>query len=516
MDDLRLALLLNAVSPGVGGVLVRGEKGTAKSTAVRALAALLPRSTSCAGCRFACDPAAPDPGCPDGPHEPGAAGRRRPGPAGRAAGRRHRGPARRLARPGAGAHRGGQGVRAGPARRRAPRRALRRRGQPAARPPGRPAARRRRDGPRLRRARGRLGRHAARFLLVGTMNPEEGELRPQLLDRFGLTVEVAAPRDPAERAEVVRRRLAYEADPAGFAAALGAPTSRRSPTGSPPPAPGCRRCVLPDAALRQIAARLRRLRRRRPARRPRHRPRRVAHAAWHGRDRVTADDVRGRRPARAAAPAPPQPVRRRPASTRTRSTRRWTERRARRRTRRRRPRRRPGRRRPTAARTAPGGRPGADGPATGGRTAAAADRRGPTRRRRRGGGRRRRPAGEPAAAGAGAGRRGGRAGRRRSGRGCSTVPGIGAGARRPALAGARAERGRVVGSRAARRRRRPAAPAGHRCAPPRRTSARAAARGPGLRDRREDLREAGARGPRGQPRAVRRRRLRLDGAPGSG
>ncbi|MBS2539334.1 VWA domain-containing protein, partial [Catenulispora sp. NF23] len=62
-------------------------------------------------------------------------------------------------------------------------------------------------------------RHAARFLLVGTMNPEEGELRPQLLDRFGLTVEVRASRDPAERAEVVRRRLAYEADPERFAAA---------------------------------------------------------------------------------------------------------------------------------------------------------------------------------------------------------------------------------------------------------------------------------------------------------
>src|SRR3712207_5955578 len=61
-------------------------------------------------------------------------------------------------------------------------------------------------------------RHAARFLLVGTMNPEEGELRPQLLDRFGLTVEVAAPRDPDERAEVVRRRFAYDADPAGFTA----------------------------------------------------------------------------------------------------------------------------------------------------------------------------------------------------------------------------------------------------------------------------------------------------------
>ncbi|MFE2628387.1 magnesium chelatase, partial [Streptomyces sp. NPDC059374] len=64
-DDLRLALLLNAVSPAVGGVLVRGEKGTAKSTAVRALSALLPAVPVVAGCRFSCDPAAPDPGCPD-------------------------------------------------------------------------------------------------------------------------------------------------------------------------------------------------------------------------------------------------------------------------------------------------------------------------------------------------------------------------------------------------------------------------------------------------------------------
>src|SRR6476619_7106321 len=68
MDDLGLALCLCAVSPGIGGVLVRGEKGTAKSTAVRALAAVLPPVAVVAGCRFACDPAAPDPGCPDGPH----------------------------------------------------------------------------------------------------------------------------------------------------------------------------------------------------------------------------------------------------------------------------------------------------------------------------------------------------------------------------------------------------------------------------------------------------------------
>ncbi len=58
-DDLRLGLLLNAVSPAVGGVLVRGEKGTAKSTAVRALAALMPEVSVVPGCRFSCDPASP-------------------------------------------------------------------------------------------------------------------------------------------------------------------------------------------------------------------------------------------------------------------------------------------------------------------------------------------------------------------------------------------------------------------------------------------------------------------------
>ncbi len=69
MDDLRLALVLNAVSPAIGGVLVRGEKGTAKSTAVRALAAVLPAVEVVTGCRFSCDPHAPDPACVDGPHE---------------------------------------------------------------------------------------------------------------------------------------------------------------------------------------------------------------------------------------------------------------------------------------------------------------------------------------------------------------------------------------------------------------------------------------------------------------
>src|SRR5215467_7167757 len=71
-------------------------------------------------------------------------------------------------------------------------------------------------------------RHAARFLLVGTMNPEEGELRPQLLDRFGLAVDVSDLTDAGARAEAVRRRLAYEADPAAFRAAWQAEEAAES------------------------------------------------------------------------------------------------------------------------------------------------------------------------------------------------------------------------------------------------------------------------------------------------
>ncbi len=133
--------------------------------------------------------------------------------------------------------------------------------------------------------------HASRFLLVGTMNPEEGELRPQLLDRFGLTVEAAAPRDPARRAEVVRRRMDYDADPAGFTArwqpaeaelaARIVAARRRLPS-----------VTLPDSALRQVASvcaafgvdGLRAdLVTARAA---------VAHAAWQGRPVVTEEDIR--------------------------------------------------------------------------------------------------------------------------------------------------------------------------------------------------------------------------------
>src|SRR5215207_827322 len=218
MDDMRLALLLNAVSPAIGGVLVRGEKGTAKSTTVRALATLLPEVDVVRGCRFACDPAAPDAECPDGPHEAGAPRGHRPAvlvelPVGATEDRvvgtldiqRALADGVKAYEPGllAAAHRGALYV---DEVNLLPDHLVDLLLDAAAM--GR--AHVERDGVSVK--------HAARFLLVGTMNPEEGEPRPQLVDRFGLVVTVSAPREAGRRAEVVRRRLAYEADPDGFAA----------------------------------------------------------------------------------------------------------------------------------------------------------------------------------------------------------------------------------------------------------------------------------------------------------
>ncbi|MFF5936071.1 putative cobaltochelatase [Streptomyces sp. NPDC012508] len=290
MDDLRLALLLNAVSPAVGGVLVRGEKGTAKSTAVRALADLLPSVAVVAGCRFSCDPALPDPQCPDGPHETAGADAR---------------PARMVELPvGASEDRlvGALDIE----------RALAE-GVKAFEPGLLADAHRgilyvdevnllhdhlidllldaAAMGSSYVEREGVSVRHAARFLLVGTMNPEEGELRPQLLDRFGLTVEVAASREPEQRVEVVRRRLAYDDDPAAFAARwAGEETALRDRIVAA-------RTLLPsvvlgDAALLQIAATCAAFEvdgmradivMARTA---------TALAAWAGRTEVTSDDVR--------------------------------------------------------------------------------------------------------------------------------------------------------------------------------------------------------------------------------
>ncbi|MFE9436972.1 putative cobaltochelatase [Streptomyces sp. Midd1] len=251
-DDLRLALLLNAVSPAVGGVLVRGEKGTAKSTAVRALSALLPAVDVVTGCRFSCDPAAPDPACPDGPHEVEASSTR---------------PARMVELPvGASEDRlvGALDIE----------RALSE-GVKAFEPGLLADAHRgilyvdevnllhdhlvdllldaAAMGASYVEREGVSVRHAARFLLVGTMNPEEGELRPQLLDRFGLTVEVAASREPDQRVEVVRRRLAHDDDPAAFVARWADEEAevRARIVAARALLPSVR---LGDGALRQIAA----------------------------------------------------------------------------------------------------------------------------------------------------------------------------------------------------------------------------------------------------------------------
>jgi magnesium chelatase subunit D len=292
MDDLKLALLVNAVSPGVGGVLVRGEKGTAKSTIVRALTALLPEVAVVAGCRFSCDPAAPDPQCPDGPHGPAEAeGRVRP--------------ARLVELPvGASEDRliGSLDIE----------RALTE--GVKAYEPGLLAAAHRGllyvdevnllhdhlvdlllDAAAMGRSyverEGVSVRHAARFLLVGTMNPEEGELRPQLLDRFGLTVEIAATRDPAERAEVVRRRLRFEIDPDGFAAGW-APAeaeladriaaARRRLAGVELTEPALRQITAVCAAFEVDGLRADLVTARAA----------IALAAWHDRAEVSAEDVR--------------------------------------------------------------------------------------------------------------------------------------------------------------------------------------------------------------------------------
>lgn len=214
-STLRTALMLCAVDPGIGGVLIRGDKGTAKSTAARALADVLPRIERVKGCAFNCFPGAPCEHC-----DVCAGGEQAPEPStvpfvtlplgateDRVLGsldisRALQG-GQRAFQPGllASAHRGllyidevnlladhlvdvlldvaAMGVNSV-----------------------------QRDGLSIR--------HPARFTLVGTMNLEEGDLRPQLLDRFGLMVEVTAPREKAERSEVVRRRIAFEADPAGY------------------------------------------------------------------------------------------------------------------------------------------------------------------------------------------------------------------------------------------------------------------------------------------------------------
>ncbi|NNU79337.1 magnesium chelatase ATPase subunit I [Halovulum dunhuangense] len=215
-DEMKQALTLTAIDPSIGGVLVFGDRGTGKSTAVRSLAALLPPIEAVAGCPYNCAFAAPDPACPHCGAHPKKTAQTRPAPVvdlplgateDRVVGaldlERALTRGEKAFEPGllARAHRGYLyidevnlledhlvdlllDVAA--------------------------------SGENVVEREGLSLRHPAKFVIVGSGNPEEGELRPQLLDRFGLSVEVASPRDIRERVEVIRRRDAYERDPAPF------------------------------------------------------------------------------------------------------------------------------------------------------------------------------------------------------------------------------------------------------------------------------------------------------------
>ncbi|MBC2653113.1 magnesium chelatase ATPase subunit I [Novosphingobium aerophilum] len=212
-DEMKLALLIAAVDPSIGGVMVFGDRGTGKSTAARALAGLLPPIMVMEGCRFGCSPDEPR-ACP-GPCEAGKAVKRNVPfvdlPLGATEDRvlgsldleRALRTGEKVFEPGllARAHRGFLyideinlledhlvdlllDVAA--------------------------------SGENVVEREGLSVRHKARFVLIGSGNPEEGELRPQLLDRFGLSVEVRTPRDIGDRVEIMRRCAAHDADSAGF------------------------------------------------------------------------------------------------------------------------------------------------------------------------------------------------------------------------------------------------------------------------------------------------------------
>jgi magnesium chelatase subunit I len=217
-DEMKLAILIAAIDPRIGGVLVFGDRGTGKSTAVRALAALLPPMRAVVGCRYLCDPALAS-SCAD------CAASKTKG-----ALKSHTVPVPVVDLPlGATEDRVvgaldleralSDGVKAFE--------------------PGLLARANRgflyidevnlledhlvdllidvaASGENVVEREGLSVRHPARFVLVGSGNPEEGELRPQLLDRFGLSVDVRTPQDLPSRVEVVKRRDAFERDAESF------------------------------------------------------------------------------------------------------------------------------------------------------------------------------------------------------------------------------------------------------------------------------------------------------------
>jgi magnesium chelatase subunit I len=220
-DQLKLALEIAAVDPTVGGVLALGDRGTGKTTAVRALAGLLPPMKVVTQCRYGCDPAAGSALCEECKMRVAS------------------GPLKSKLAPvpvvdlplGATEDRvvGALDLE----------RALTR-GEKAFEPGLLARAHRgflyvdevnlledhlvdllldvAASGENVVEREGLSVRHPARFVLIGSGNPEEGELRPQLLDRFGLCVEVRTPEDLPTRVEVVRRRDQFERDPEAFVA----------------------------------------------------------------------------------------------------------------------------------------------------------------------------------------------------------------------------------------------------------------------------------------------------------
>ena len=224
-ERMKLALVLNAINPAIGGVLIRGEKGAAKSTAARSLADLLPALDVAAGCPYSCPPAAPFPAC----HF--CAGRA-PQPIRRQV-RLVELPVSATEEAVVGALDIEAAIREGSRRFEPGLLASAHRGilyidevnllndhvvdvllDSAA------------MGRNFIEREGVSFSHPARFILIGTMNPEEGDLRPQFIDRFGLAVEIDHIRDPDRRAEIVRRRIAFESDPHTFAAQWQQPESQ--------------------------------------------------------------------------------------------------------------------------------------------------------------------------------------------------------------------------------------------------------------------------------------------------
>ena len=220
-DELKLALQVVVVDPSIGGVLVFGDRGTGKSTAVRALAALLPPMRVVAGCPYQCDPAAEEARCVTGCPVSIGGGERTitsvPVPVvdlplgateDRVVGaldleaaltRGERSFASGLL---ARAHRGFLYI---DEVNLLPDHLVDLLLDVAA------------SGENVVEREGISIRHPARFVLIGSGNPEEGELRPQLLDRFGLSLDVKTPQDLPTRVEVVKRRTAFERDPRAFA-----------------------------------------------------------------------------------------------------------------------------------------------------------------------------------------------------------------------------------------------------------------------------------------------------------